>query len=58
MKNNTKKNTKNNGTKKIHKKKGGTASKKPKSPIKKTPKQNRDMRQYGKDPALKLYTIS
>ena len=62
MKNNTKKNTKNNGTKKIHKKKGGTASKKPKSPpvktVKKTPKQNRDMRQYGKDPALKLYTIN
>lgn len=58
MKNNTKKNTK-----KIHKKKGGTASKKPKSPVKtvkKTPKQKRDIRQYMKaqDHALKLYTIN
>ena len=35
-----------NNTKKIHKKKGGTASKKPKSPgktVKKTPKQKRDI---------------
>ena len=57
MKNNTKKNTK-----KIHKKKGGTASKK-KSPgktVKKTPKESRDIRKYNKaqDHALKLYTIN
>ena len=56
MKNNTKKNTK-----KIHKKKGGTASKKKSGKtVKKTPKESRDIRKYNKahDHALKLYTIN
>ena len=57
MKNNTKKNTK-----KIHKKKGGTASKKksPGNTGKKTPKQAKNIRQYNnaQDRELKLHTIN